>query len=171
MVIGSLQIMGSDWTIKPSRDWAKKAVLILGKSTKESTQSVTRAFAERWAAGFVPPIPITNDQAWEQDAVRQQAWPHEESFVRLFLGLLTALSICSNTPDAIRSLDSQFTTTQTSPRRIQWVHLQCNRPKYLHSLRLPWRTLFPDERRGQEQSIIRIQSVSYTSYADGCTEN
>lgn len=65
VAIGTLQVIGSDWTIKPSKDWAKKAVQALGKSTRDSTQKVTTIFANRWHSGIMPPIPITNDSAWE----------------------------------------------------------------------------------------------------------
>ena len=65
VAIGTLQVLGSDWTIKPSRDWAKKAVQALGKSTRDGTHQVTVRFADRWHSGVLPAVSITNDLAWE----------------------------------------------------------------------------------------------------------
>jgi len=73
VAVGTLQVLGSDWTIKPSRDWAKKAVQALGKSTRDGTHQVTLRFAERWHSGILPTVPITNDLAWEGSSMRLPA--------------------------------------------------------------------------------------------------
>jgi hypothetical protein len=73
VAIGTLQVLGSDWTTKPSRDWAKKAVQALERSTRDGTHRVTACFADRWHSGVLPTVPITNDIAWESSSVRLPA--------------------------------------------------------------------------------------------------
>lgn len=66
VMIGTLQVLGSDWTITPSRDWAKRAVNALGKNTSESSQQISKIFAERWHQGIMLDVPITEEGAWER---------------------------------------------------------------------------------------------------------
>lgn len=48
VTVNALECLASDWTIKPSRDWGKKAIQALGKSTQEASQQVAARFAHRW---------------------------------------------------------------------------------------------------------------------------
>lgn len=48
VTVNALECPASDWTIKPSRDWGKKAIQALGKSTQEASQQVAARFAHRW---------------------------------------------------------------------------------------------------------------------------
>ena len=48
VIMSSLESIGCDWIIRPSKDWAKRTVQILGKSTKKLSEEVTDRFEARW---------------------------------------------------------------------------------------------------------------------------
>jgi len=50
VVIQSLEIAGCDWIIRPSKDWAKRAIQALGKSTEATSKQVTQQFGAKWCA-------------------------------------------------------------------------------------------------------------------------